>query len=189
MYHADSRGAGISAYDFDSAHGALSNPRVLMHLTEDQGLPDGAAVDVDGNYWSAGITAGCLNCVTLKANSFGRLSCPLPPLLCLVLAVKTSGRCSSRLWRRVVPVALSPGLFCHLMLAQSGCRGIANRSFARRFELADHVKVTGANLVNGLLTIDLQREIPEEMKPRRIEIRSTDAQSAPRQIDQHKQAA
>lgn len=69
-------------------------------------------------------------------------------------------------------------------------RGIANRSFARRFELADHVKVAGANLVNGLLTIDLQREIPEEMRPRRIEIRSTDAQSAPRQIDdQHKQAA
>ncbi len=68
-------------------------------------------------------------------------------------------------------------------------RGIANRSFARRFELADHVKVAGANLVNGLLTIDLQREIPEEMKPRRIEIRSADAQR-PRQIDgQHKQAA
>jgi molecular chaperone IbpA len=49
-------------------------------------------------------------------------------------------------------------------------RGIAGRAFQRRFELADHVKVVGANLVNGLLTIDLKREIPEEMKPRRIEI-------------------
>jgi len=49
-------------------------------------------------------------------------------------------------------------------------RGIANRSFTRQFELADHVKVTGADLVNGLLTIELRREIPEEMKPRRIEI-------------------
>ena len=49
-------------------------------------------------------------------------------------------------------------------------RGIAGRPFERRFELADHVKVTGAGLVNGLLTIDLQREIPEEMKPRKIEI-------------------
>jgi molecular chaperone IbpA len=69
-------------------------------------------------------------------------------------------------------------------------RGIASRSFSRRFELADHVKVARANLVNGLLTIDLQREIPEEMKPRRIEIRSTDGQSAARQIDdKHKQAA
>ncbi|CDX22199.1 heat shock chaperone [Mesorhizobium sp. ORS 3324] len=49
-------------------------------------------------------------------------------------------------------------------------RGIAGRSFQRRFELADHVKVIGASLVNGLLTIDLKREVPEEMKPRRIEI-------------------
>lgn len=49
-------------------------------------------------------------------------------------------------------------------------RGIADRGFQRRFELADHVKVVGANLVNGLLTIDLKREVPEEMKPRRIEI-------------------
>ncbi len=49
-------------------------------------------------------------------------------------------------------------------------RGIAGRSFQRRFELADHVRVEGASLVNGLLTIDLKREIPEEMKPRQIEI-------------------
>jgi molecular chaperone IbpA len=52
-------------------------------------------------------------------------------------------------------------------------RGIAGRPFERRFELADHVKVTGASLLNGLLTIDLRREVPEEMKPRRIEIGST----------------
>ena len=49
-------------------------------------------------------------------------------------------------------------------------RGIAGRTFQRRFQLADHVRVTGARLENGLLTIDLKREIPEEMKPRRIEI-------------------
>jgi molecular chaperone IbpA len=48
--------------------------------------------------------------------------------------------------------------------------GIAGRSFQRRFELADHVKVAGAKLENGMLTIELKREIPEEMKPRRIEI-------------------
>ncbi|TJV52720.1 MAG: Hsp20 family protein, partial [Mesorhizobium sp.] len=45
-------------------------------------------------------------------------------------------------------------------------RGIAGRAFERRFELADHVKVAGASLENGLLTVDLKREIPEEMKPR-----------------------
>ena len=49
-------------------------------------------------------------------------------------------------------------------------RGIAGRNFERRFQLADHVKVSGAKLANGLLTIDLQREIPEEKKPRAIEI-------------------
>jgi molecular chaperone IbpA len=49
-------------------------------------------------------------------------------------------------------------------------RGIAGRNFERRFQLADHVKVTGAKLANGLLTIDLQREIPEEKKPRAIPV-------------------
>lgn len=52
-------------------------------------------------------------------------------------------------------------------------RGIATRSFERRFNLADHVKVTGAELENGLLHIDLEREIPEAMKPRTIEIGSS----------------
>ncbi len=49
-------------------------------------------------------------------------------------------------------------------------QGIAGRSFERRFELADHIKVLGASLENGLLNIDLSREVPEEMKPRTIEI-------------------
>jgi len=50
-------------------------------------------------------------------------------------------------------------------------RGIATRSFERRFNLAEHVKVTGARLDNGLLHIELEREIPEAMKPRSIEIK------------------
>src|SRR5688572_5797657 len=49
-------------------------------------------------------------------------------------------------------------------------RGIAARAFERRFQLADHVEVTGAALENGLLHIDLVREIPEAMKPRKIAI-------------------
>jgi molecular chaperone IbpA len=48
--------------------------------------------------------------------------------------------------------------------------GIANRAFERRFELADFVRVTGADLADGLLTIELAREIPETMKPRKIAI-------------------
>ena len=51
-------------------------------------------------------------------------------------------------------------------------RGIGTRSFERRFNLADHVKVTGATLDNGLLHINLERELPEVMKPRTIEIKS-----------------
>ena len=48
-------------------------------------------------------------------------------------------------------------------------RGIAQRSFIRRYQLADHVIVTGANLQHGVLRIDLIRELPEEKKPRQIE--------------------
>jgi len=61
-------------------------------------------------------------------------------------------------------------------------RGIASRAFERRFQLADHVEVKGANLVNGLLHVDLVREIPEAMKPRTIDI--GDGKAAAKQIDQ-----
>ncbi len=57
-------------------------------------------------------------------------------------------------------------------------RGIAGRNFERRFQLADHVKVSGAKLANGLLTIELQREIPEEKKARAIPIAAEPAQVA-----------
>jgi molecular chaperone IbpA len=49
-------------------------------------------------------------------------------------------------------------------------RGIAGRAFEHRFQLADHVRVAGAQLANGLLDIELVREVPEAMKPQRIEI-------------------
>jgi molecular chaperone IbpA len=58
-------------------------------------------------------------------------------------------------------------------------RGIATRAFERRFHLADHVRVTGALHENGMLHIDLMREIPEALKPRRIEI----ARNAPQTQD------
>src|SRR5687767_6515253 len=53
--------------------------------------------------------------------------------------------------------------------------GIATRAFERRFELADFVRVTGAELRDGLLSIELVREIPEAMKPRKIDIGSGEA--------------
>ena len=60
-------------------------------------------------------------------------------------------------------------------------RGIASRAFERRFQLADHIKVTGASLDNGLLHVDLVHQVPEEKKPRKIEIAKG---SGPAVIDQ-----
>jgi molecular chaperone IbpA len=57
-------------------------------------------------------------------------------------------------------------------------RGIANRSFERRFALADHIQVRGADLKDGLLAIELVREIPEAMKPRKIDIGGASTRSA-----------
>jgi len=62
--------------------------------------------------------------------------------------------------------SVEEGVFLH--------RGIAKRAFTRRFTLADTIKVTGAGLENGLLHIELLREIPEERKPRQIQIQSGD---------------
>ncbi|WP_274627803.1 Hsp20 family protein [Arvimicrobium flavum] len=61
-------------------------------------------------------------------------------------------------------------------------RGIASRSFERRFQLADHVEAVGANLKNGLLHIELKRTIPEEHKPRKIAIAAASG-SAAKQIE------
>ncbi|MEI7950934.1 MAG: Hsp20 family protein [Gammaproteobacteria bacterium] len=55
-------------------------------------------------------------------------------------------------------------------------QGIAERNFKRQFRIADHVKVTGASLSNGLLHVELEREIPEAMKPRQIAINGVVAQ-------------
>jgi molecular chaperone IbpA len=60
-------------------------------------------------------------------------------------------------------------------------RGIAARAFERRFQLADHVEVSGATLKNGLLHIDLKRNVPEELKPRKISI--TNGQAKAKQIE------
>lgn len=68
-------------------------------------------------------------------------------------------------------------------------RGLATRKFERKFELADYVEVTGAALEDGLLTIDLKRELPEAMKPRQIPIGSFSEPAEPQQIEGQKQAA
>ncbi len=64
-------------------------------------------------------------------------------------------------------------------------RGIATRAFERRFQLADHVRVSGATIENGLLHVDLVREVPEALKPRVIEIatsKTINAKKAPKKV-------
>ncbi len=62
-------------------------------------------------------------------------------------------------------------------------RGIAARSFERRFQLADYVEVKGADLKDGLLHVDLMRNIPERMKPRTIQVGVGKADETPKQIE------
>jgi len=78
MYHSDSTAGTIEAWDFDTATGNLSNHRVLATLTSDEGRPDGAAVDVAGNYWSAGPSAGCINCFSPQGKLLQKLAFPVP---------------------------------------------------------------------------------------------------------------
>ncbi|MFO1150011.1 MAG: SMP-30/gluconolactonase/LRE family protein [Alsobacter sp.] len=61
MFHSDSRGKYVQAFDYDLATGVISNQRRLVTLEEEDGRPDGAAGDAEGCYWSAGVSAGCLN--------------------------------------------------------------------------------------------------------------------------------
>jgi len=71
---------------------------------------------------------------------------------------------------RAKPTEAKAGQYLH--------RGIARRPFERRFQLADHIKVRGARLNNGLLDIDLAREVPETLKPRKVDISTTGRPSA-----------
>ncbi len=62
-------------------------------------------------------------------------------------------------------------------------RGIARRAFERRFSLADHIKVVGASLDNGMLHVDLVHEVPEAAKPRKIEIGGGQPQRGPQAVE------
>ncbi len=78
MYHSDSTSAIVEAWDFDPATGATSNHREIVRLTNEDGRPDGAAMDTDGNYWSAGPSAGCVNCFSPDGKLLQKLAFPVP---------------------------------------------------------------------------------------------------------------
>lgn len=78
MYHSNSTAGVIEAWDFDPATGSRTGHRVLATLTSDDGRPDGAATDAAGNYWSAGPSAGCLNCFSPSGELLRKWAFPVP---------------------------------------------------------------------------------------------------------------
>ncbi len=66
LFHSDSRAPWIDRWQFDPETGAISGRKRLVNLDEASGRPDGAAIDVGGNYWSAGVSAGVLNCFSAE---------------------------------------------------------------------------------------------------------------------------
>jgi sugar lactone lactonase YvrE len=77
MYHSDSTEARVTVFDFDPATGRVGNARTLLTLSEEQGLPDGAAMDVDGFYWSAGVSSGRLNRISPQGDVIESIALPV----------------------------------------------------------------------------------------------------------------
>jgi sugar lactone lactonase YvrE len=78
MYHSDSRGPWIDRWDFDKATGRISDRKRFATLTLEEGRPDGAACDAAGNYWSAGVSAGCLNVFSAQGGLLAKIAVPVP---------------------------------------------------------------------------------------------------------------
>lgn len=78
MYHSDTTSGVIEAWDFDPRSGGMDNHRRLVTQSNAEGRPDGAAVDVDGNYWSAGPSAGCINRFSPAGQLLERIPFPVP---------------------------------------------------------------------------------------------------------------
>ncbi len=78
MYHADSRGPTIDRWDFDPSTGTVGSRTTIRVLREQDGRPDGGACDSDGAYWSAGVSAGCLNRFDPDGKLIQRVELPAP---------------------------------------------------------------------------------------------------------------
>lgn len=78
MYHSDSSPGWIEAYTFEPETGALGAKMLFAQQTNESGRPDGATVDADGNYWSAGVSAGVLNCFAPDGSLIHSIALPVP---------------------------------------------------------------------------------------------------------------
>ncbi|MES0811066.1 SMP-30/gluconolactonase/LRE family protein [Roseibium sp. SCPC15] len=77
MYHSDSSPGWIEGYAFDPSTGALGSKMLFAQQTNEKGRPDGATVDANGNYWSAGVSAGLLNCFAPDGNLLHAIKMPV----------------------------------------------------------------------------------------------------------------
>lgn len=77
MYHSDSRQKFVQTFDFTASTGGIANRRVIRTLEEGDGRPDGAAMDAEGFYWSAGVSAGCLNRIAPDGSIERKLMLPV----------------------------------------------------------------------------------------------------------------
>ncbi|MBP2231463.1 sugar lactone lactonase YvrE [Azospirillum agricola] len=83
LFHSDSRGPWIDRWSFDPATGALGDRTRIATLTAEEGRPDGGATDVEGCYWSCGVSAGCLNRFAPDGTLLQRIPVPVPaPTMC-----------------------------------------------------------------------------------------------------------
>lgn len=78
MFHSDSRGPWVDRYDFDATTGGMTNRTRILELTEAEGRPDGGACDIEGNYWSGGISAGVINKFSRDGTLLEKIPLPFP---------------------------------------------------------------------------------------------------------------
>ncbi len=78
MFHSDSRGPWIDRWNFDAATGAISGRHRIRTLADEEGRPDGGATDVEGCYWSCGVSAGCINRFAPDGTLLARIPVPVP---------------------------------------------------------------------------------------------------------------
>lgn len=78
MYHSDTSQRFLQAFDYDLAAGTIANGRRLRDFENEDGRPDGAACDVEGFYWSAGVSAGCINRIAPDGTIERKLTVPMP---------------------------------------------------------------------------------------------------------------
>ncbi len=78
MYHSDTAGGTVDAWEFDPGTGSIGNRRRFATLADEEGRPDGGTIDAEGCYWSAGISAGCLNRFSPDGALMQRIELPVP---------------------------------------------------------------------------------------------------------------